>query len=668
MPVPGSLTLAAWRERRDKGRRRARVCVALWRKASATVSLKLRPAIRCSSEDALDSLHDDEEFVFQPGYSFHSSSLYTSYPSPMHSATYHLDRNIFNTALKRTKTKPHKPAVATNRNNYVDYRNLHWVGGGGVQLTPELGYNERCIDECIAKTKAAEAKNDSKEKTIEKDRDQSSVTKANVTKDTMGDSSSSGVESMTHESDGSAISWTTNKSKSPKEHSYPPKIHNTHHQLRNRTNKTSWDRRASWQKVSNKAVASQLIQPSSTIYSIYQTSIKKPVPRFGKSSPVFSSRKFYTEPSRNAVPIPLKVEPIYARPIKKKPSKTISPTPENCIIKKPEIEDQKSFHREIELDCDSPPPPLPRDPPPISPCQSPVTEWPPLPPPPPPPPRSPSPSSSSPPPPPLPSNPPPPIQSVTKDCFFLPSDSSSLNEIDPYAKTTSSHPLDDNKDGCVFDVTPSAPAVSACAAKETSNYVEVHDTSALCRLVIRAGLSTHDTSHGSVDYAQYTSKSIHSNTKAIENATSNGAWHIVSRTANFEDLSGPGTSPNDRLSLNYSSSESDQVGQIQKKVPYRYDNNGDSEATSLESSSSSASWRWCSVSMATTSVPRTPPPPPPPPRPTNPELPIPPTALYKERIKNRNRQLQANNRFQRNGNLRSYLRQPAIKTSGKILL
>ncbi|XP_064114305.1 uncharacterized protein LOC135220771 isoform X10 [Macrobrachium nipponense] len=668
MPVPGSLTWAAWRKRRDKGRRRARVCLALWRKASATVSLKLRPAVRCSSEDALDSLHDDDEFVFQPGHAFNSSSLCTSYPSPIHSATYHLDRHIFNTALKRTKSKPHQAAVAATRNNYVDYRNLQWVGGGGVRLTPELGYNERCIDECIAKTKAAKALNESPVRTnMTKDVDECSITKAKGTKDTAGDSSSSGVESMTHESDESAIISMVNKSKSPKDYTYPPKIPNAHHQLRNRT-KTSWDRRASWQKVSNKAVASQLVQPSKTIYSIYQTSVKKPLPRCNKSLPLSSSPQFCTEPNKSFAPFPLKSEPIYALPTKKKPTLNKTPLPENCQVKGLDNDKRDSFRREIGLDCcDSPPPPpppsLPLEPPPESSC-------PPLTPPPPPPLPLPPPPSPPSPPPPLPSNPPPLIQSTARDCIWLPS-----NDDDPYATTISLHLSDDNKDGSVSDVTPSASTVSARATREnTSNYVEVRDTSALCRLVIRAGLSTHDSSHGSVGYIEGTSSdSVSSSTKtAVEKevGTSGSAWYEATRITKLKDLQASGiASANRRLSLNYSSSESDQVIRIQQKVSDGCENNGDSEATSLESSSS-VSWRWYSVSMGTTSVPSctppsSPPPAPPLPRPAH-SPPIPPTALYKERIRNRSRQLQAHKRAQRNRNSRLCSIQSPSKMSGSL--
>ncbi|KAK7067568.1 hypothetical protein SK128_021145 [Halocaridina rubra] len=614
MPVPGSLMWAAWRERRDFGRRRARVCVALWRKASAKVSLRLRPTIRCSSEDALDSLHDEDEFVFSPGNAFQSPL--PSSPTNIRSATYHLDRHIFNTALKRTKPKCLKTqsavAPAPNRNNYVDYRSMPWVGHIGETIRTELGYNERCIDDCIARTRA---------------------------KDNTGESSSSGVESMTQDSEESTVSSGHIVKYTP-ETRLPPKVPNSYTHFRNRS-RTSM-RRASWQRISNKALASQFHKPlhKSGPHSPTQHPKPKVSPRYESLGGPNKAVVHINHKSDTLVIHPrTKVEPIYAQPLKKKSRLKENNNNNNNInnvnnnnrilsdCKNPPIETFESQNNEKTSGSDSPPPPPPRCPPPLPPSPPPLPSSPPplpsLP-------SVPIPHTSNPPtindvppprpptpltPPPLPSNPPPPIRSITRVCI-IDSPSRISEPVNTYVASEQNSPKNE-RPGKVTDEDDggfpgkSTGVTTCCATKESLNYVEVRDTSALCRLVIRAGLSTHDTGNDAkkLSHLAYGSYIRNNNSDTIYEAT----YESRRRQASVKVPVG-----SDALPV----SKSEHVTEGIAKP---------AEGENTES------WNKCTGSNVPSLPSNTAAAPPPPPPPSPP--PITPTKLYKERRKSKNHQL-----------------------------
>ncbi|XP_069977066.1 uncharacterized protein [Penaeus vannamei] len=185
MPVSSRGRLArAWRARREGGRRRARACAALLRKASSATR-RLRPSIRCSSSDGLDSIQDEDEFEFRRAHSLAKGDIFhpaLRSPRAALTAAHYIDAHIFNTALKRTKPKCQTKAPVAY-NNYVDYRDLSWV-------TPAGDYNERSIDECIA-------------------------ARTHRSRDATGESSSSGVESMTQESSSSSSSASCSTARPP---------------------------------------------------------------------------------------------------------------------------------------------------------------------------------------------------------------------------------------------------------------------------------------------------------------------------------------------------------------------------------------------------------------------------------------------------------------------
>ncbi|ROT76309.1 hypothetical protein C7M84_005108 [Penaeus vannamei] len=112
---------------------------------ASSATRRLRPSIRCSSSDGLDSIQDEDEFEFRRAHSLAKGDIFhpaLRSPRAALTAAHYIDAHIFNTALKRTKPKCQTKAPVAY-NNYVDYRDLSWV-------TPAGDYNERSIDECIA--------------------------------------------------------------------------------------------------------------------------------------------------------------------------------------------------------------------------------------------------------------------------------------------------------------------------------------------------------------------------------------------------------------------------------------------------------------------------------------------------------------------------------------
>ncbi|XP_071514436.1 uncharacterized protein [Panulirus ornatus] len=506
MPVSGTGLVRAWRKRRRGGRQRARSCAALWRRASAKVSLTLRPAIRCSSDDALDSLPDEDEFVFQSGHSLGHDPLV----QPSLTTTHHLDRHIFNTALK--STKPQCDRVSATHNNYVDYRYMPWVSA------PILGYNERCIDDCIAaKTRVAE---------------------------TAGDTSSSGVESMTHDSGASTVSFSTRKrvthastqnghlSKMPRTHRGPPKppLSPRGEPLYARPNKRKSSKgvsRGEWSDtntyLANNTVAGDTQQafpgceapvwpliPSA--HTIHPSRSTQPLPR--STCPPSYPNSLLPLPTSppplptSPPPLPTSPPPLPASPPPLPTSPPPLPTsPPPLPTSPPPLPTNPPPLPTSPPPCPTSPPPLPTSPPPLP------TSPPPLPNSPPPHPTSPLPPSTSPPPlpassPPLSSSPPPPLPNSPPPLPTSPAPTHSSPPVIPASQLsvpatgTSSLPGPQSISSAGTSPRPREVGVQVTAptdARRTTkqNYVEVRDASALCRLVIRAGLSTHDSSQDS---------------------------------------------------------------------------------------------------------------------------------------------------------------------------